>query len=238
MNGLVIDKIEKVCHGLPPTRSFWKSLTAGTYTDRKEVLSWLNDIQNKICPSFTPGIAYLNGKALFPLSLFDALWRTLIVGIDHKNLPFCDDKIYGRELFDAFLALLHHTMSSQGDSPRIETFNRQLLGKAKICVQALDRLSNSTVFRTSQGYVGRGPPLLEKGDHFCVFLEGRTPFVIRKTRSALFGILYTYRLVVECYVEGLMRKGPFDTKPWWREGMMRKEALDVKPRRWRMIIPE
>ncbi len=89
-------------------------------------------------------MAYLNGKALFPLSMFDALWRTLMVGIDHKNSPFCGDKIYGRELFDAFWALLLHTVSSQDDNPRIETFNRHYSRKRKPMCKA------STGFRTGR----------------------------------------------------------------------------------------
>jgi hypothetical protein len=62
INGLFVDEIETVCHGLPPIRSIWNSLTAGTYSDRKEVLSWFNDIRNNICPSLIPGTAHLNGK--------------------------------------------------------------------------------------------------------------------------------------------------------------------------------
>ena len=214
INGIVVDKIEKVCHGLPPTRSIWNSPTAGTYSDRKEVLSWLINIRNNICPSCIPGIAYLNGKALFPPSIFDALWKALIVGIDHKDMQFHYNEINGRELFDAFLALLLHTVSSQDDNPKIETFDTQLYEKAKTYVQALDRLSDWTVFRTSQGYVGRGPPLLQKCDHICVFLGGDTPSVIRKAASAFFGLFRAYRLVGECYVEGLMRKEALYMNPW------------------------
>jgi hypothetical protein len=171
---------------LASNRSIWNSLTASTYSDRKEFLSWFNDIRNNICPSLIPGTAYLNGKALHLLSIFDALWRTLIVGIDHNDVQIRHDEIYGRKLFDAFLALLLHTMSSQDDNPKIGTFDRQLLEKARTYVQTLERLSDWTVFQTSQGYIGRGPPLLQKGDHVCVFLGGNTPFVIRKASSVLF----------------------------------------------------
>ncbi len=58
--------------------------------------------------------------------------------------------------------------------------------------------------------------------HVCVFMGVRTPFVIRKASSVLFGLLHAYRLVGECYVEGLMRK----------------EALDMKPRHWGLIFLE
>lgn len=222
INGVIVDKVEKVCHGLPPARSIWNSLTAGAYSDRKEVLSWLNNIRNNICPSFCTGRAYLNSKALYPLSILDALWCTLIGGFNHKNVEFPHDKIDGRELFDAFLALLLHTVSSQDENPKIETFDRERLEKARAYVQALDRLLDWTAFRTSLGYVGRGPPHLQKGDHVCVFLGGRTPFVIRTSRSALFDISNCYKLVGECYVEGLMKN----------------EALYMSRLRWGPILLE
>jgi Heterokaryon incompatibility protein (HET) len=208
ITGLFVNKIVKVCHGLPATRSIWNSLTVGTYSDRKEVLSLFNNIRNNICPSLIPGTAYLNGKAVHTSWTFDALWCTLIVGIDHQNREISHHQTDGRKLFDAFLALLLHTVSSQDDNPKIETFDRQLLEKARSYVQVLDKLSDWTVFQTSQGYVGRGPPFLQKGDHICVFRGGDTPFVIRKASSLLFGMLYNhiYRLVGECYVEGLMKK--------------------------------
>jgi Heterokaryon incompatibility protein (HET) len=222
INGLFVDKIGKVCNGLSATRSIWNSLTVGTYSDRREVLSWFNNIRNNICPSLIPGPAYLNGKARHPSSHFDALWCTLIIGIEDTNHQIRTHQIDDRKLFDAFLALLLHPVSSQDDNPKIETFDRQLLERARSYVRTLDKLSDWTVFQTSQGYVGRGPPLLQKGDQICVFRGLDTPFVIRKASSLLFGLVHSYRLVGECYVEGLMKK----------------EALPRHPRCWLPIYLE
>ena len=70
----------------------------------------------------------------------------LIVGIDHKDFQFRDDETNGCQLFDAFLALLLHTVSSKYDNPKIETFNSQRLDEAKTYIQTLDRLPNWMVF--------------------------------------------------------------------------------------------
>jgi hypothetical protein len=50
---------------------------------------------------------------------------------------------------------------------------------------------------TSRGYFGLGPPVTSVGDVVCVFLGGRTPFLIRPQED-------TYEIVSESYVHGLM----------------------------------
>jgi hypothetical protein len=88
--------------------------------------------------------------------------------------------------------------------------------KRELMCKLLTDFQTGQCFKTSQRYIGRGPPLLQKGDHVCVFLGGNTPFVIRKASSVLFGIGHTYSLVGECYVEGLMRKEALYMNSWRR----------------------
>ena len=57
---------------------------------------------------------------------------------------------------------------------------------------------NRRVFRTSKGYLGVGPGALQQGDVVSI-LPYRLPFVLRPTSTY-------YRLVGECYVDGIMRE--------------------------------
>lgn len=55
------------------------------------------------------------------------------------------------------------------------------------------------VFTTaSKGYIGIGPPSLERGDGVFVLRGGRVPFILRKVKGNEF------RVVGECYVHGVM----------------------------------
>lgn len=90
--------------------------------------------------------------------------------------------------------------------PKIELFDEARPQKAKKYIERLDQVSDWTLFRTSHGYLGRGPQLLQQDDQICVFLGGRVPFVICKTHSTFFRLFRGYRLLGECYVEGLMKK--------------------------------
>lgn len=104
IGSIVVDEIRTVCEGLPSGRGIWNSLTSGTYLDRMEIASWLNEIRKRVCRSFGPSKPYLNGMSMHPLNTFDALWCTLIAGAHHYNMPVRAEDGRGRERFDAFLA--------------------------------------------------------------------------------------------------------------------------------------
>jgi hypothetical protein len=53
-------------------------------------------------------------------------------------------------------------------------------------------------FVTKMGYFGLAPQSVDVGDRICLFLGGRTPFVIRATEDN------RYRLLGECYTHGIM----------------------------------
>lgn len=53
-------------------------------------------------------------------------------------------------------------------------------------------------FITSNGYMGLAPLSTRSGDLICIFLGGRTPFVLRPDGKN------TYKFIGECYVEGRM----------------------------------
>jgi hypothetical protein len=235
VGGIVIDDIQTVCEGLPSGRSIWSSITSGTYQDRMEIVSWLNKIRNDIHPGHSSTRPYISGKPRnpihLPLSEFDALWRTLIVGTFYDNthiglfpaqegFPPYHETFNAHEGFNDFQALLLHSIASFGDDPRMQEFNPTAFKHAEAYIRALDRVSNWTVFRTVKGYIGRGPPFLKPGDQVCAFMGGRTPFVIRKVFFGPllgFGLFPDHELVGECYVEGLMRKEVTHSSPWrWR----------------------
>ena len=39
-------------------------------------------------------------------------------------------------------------------------------------------MSKSRYFMTEQGYIGRGPLDIEKGDSVCIFFGGKTPYIL------------------------------------------------------------
>jgi len=73
----------------------------------------------------------------------------------------------------------------------------------------MDNCDNRVVFRTSTGYLGFGPSVMEIGDTLCILLGARVPFVLRKVEDH-------YILIGGCYVQGLMK------------GEVTKELLDAK----------
>ena len=210
LHGIVIDRIRKPYPGLPLTRGVWNSLTAGTYQRRKEVLVWYNKTKNGVCQARNLQSPYLNGKDQDAPCLLDAFRRTLVVGFGCEQIRGLAGNLT-REYFDAFTAFLRHTVSRQGGDPKVELFDEDRLKKASSYIQALDQISDWSTFRTSKDYIGRGPPLVQENDYVCVFQGGRTPFNIRQTVSGVFGPCRAYKLVGECYVQGLMRKQAYSS---------------------------
>ena len=78
----------------------------------------------------------------------------------------------------------------------------------------LGRLPTWIVFRTASGYIGRGPPLVKKGDKICVFKGARTPFIIGKADMPRLAPSTFYSPVGECYVEGLMVREATRMSSW------------------------
>ena len=66
--------------------------------------------------------------------------------------------------------------------------------------------NDKTFFNTQEGgYLGVGPPILQKGDRVVILLGGSMPFAIRPTHQG------RYRLIGEVYVLGIMH-GEFMTE--------------------------
>jgi hypothetical protein len=59
------------------------------------------------------------------------------------------------------------------------------------------QMRNRRLFMTTKGYLGSAPISTKLGDKVCVLLGGATPFVVRPEGDC-------YKLVGECYVQGLM----------------------------------
>src|ERR1700712_4192295 len=64
------------------------------------------------------------------------------------------------------------------------------------------------LFYTNVGYLGLGPKFLEPGDVIYILHGGCVPYVLRPAGR------HRYRLVGECYIEGLMEG---QTEEFWRD---------------------
>lgn len=53
------------------------------------------------------------------------------------------------------------------------------------------------VYTTKGGYVGVGPPLMEKDDIVCLIYRTNVPFILRRLKNG-------YALVGESYMHGMM----------------------------------
>lgn len=65
------------------------------------------------------------------------------------------------------------------------------------------------LFRTSKGYIGVGPETMVPGDMVTLLFGGRVPFLLRQLDQR------GYRLVGDCYVQGIMHGEAIDA---WRKG--------------------
>jgi len=54
---------------------------------------------------------------------------------------------------------------------------------------------NRRVFVTKRGYYGIGPPITSQGDICCILFGGKTPYIVRKTKTE-----QNYKLVGECWL--------------------------------------
>lgn len=73
-------------------------------------------------------------------------------------------------------------------------------------------------FKTSQGWQGTASAVMEPGDIIVVLFGSRVPFVLRKCGSA-------YRLVSDCYVQGLMDGEAIDM---WNNGELQLEEFEIR----------
>ncbi len=70
------------------------------------------------------------------------------------------------------------------------------------------------LFSTSSGHIGIGDVTLEPGDLVCVFLGGKTPYIIRPVDQK-------YKFVGECYVRGIMHGEALE------EGLQRRQLITL-----------
>ncbi|OAL51769.1 hypothetical protein IQ07DRAFT_586122 [Pyrenochaeta sp. DS3sAY3a] len=220
--GLIIDDIEVVCRGLSATRSIRKSMNSENWIDRKVIRSWLDMVSSQVCPDSSPLKQYLskdkskpnrsyNKHPLSPAPLSDdnALASVLIMGssYDGKQMGW-DMHTPLASMYQAFILCV-----KMGVRPCDLQAEPVVANGLNAYIDSLDRVPNWTVFRTSSGYIGRGAPLVKKGDKVCCFEGARTPFVIRKAVVPW----SSYHLVGECYVEGLMSREAERMSVWkWR----------------------
>jgi hypothetical protein len=216
--GVIIDDIEVVCPGLAAERSIIRSLQSDNWIDRKVVRSWLEKIHTQICPhgGFKPYItAHIYpqtgeyGSASGPPEDLRALASALIACTDDKGGPLRNFRTRGShdectDLYKMFVVEVGRSAARPLSSTQRNVKEGSEQRGAIAYARSLDRFANWTVFRTKYGYIGRGPPLVRKGDKVCVFEGGRTPFVLREARIPWYKPATLYHLVGECYVEGLM----------------------------------
>ena len=70
------------------------------------------------------------------------------------------------------------------------------------------------LFSTFSGHIGIGGVTLEPGDLVCVFLGGRTPFIIRPVDQK-------YKFVGDCYLHGIMQGEALE------EGLQRRQLITL-----------
>ena len=70
------------------------------------------------------------------------------------------------------------------------------------------------LFSTLSDHIGQGDVMLEPGDLVCVFLGGRTPFIIRPVDQK-------YKFVGECYLHGIMHGEALE------EGLQRRQLITL-----------
>ena len=70
------------------------------------------------------------------------------------------------------------------------------------------------LFSTASGHIGLGNVTLEPGDLVCVFLGGRTPFIIRPVGEK-------YQFVGDCYVHGIMQGQALE------EGLQKRQLITL-----------
>jgi hypothetical protein len=219
IRGIMVDDITVVCRGLPSTRSIRRSMDSENWIDRKVIRSWLNMVRSQVCPgryskpylglSATKGPAQTLLRA--PMLESHALASALIVGSSYEGQPMSFNSVR------CPLELMYNTFKTcveEGRRPSEISGSVDVTNGLDAYLSALDRLPSWTVFRTTTGYIGRGPPLLKKGDKICVFEGARTPFIIRKSNLTRYAPVTWYDLVGECYVEGLMRKEATHMSIW------------------------
>ena len=78
--------------------------------------------------------------------------------------------------------------------------------------------TNRRFYVTSKGLYGLGPPVASVGDIVCIFLGGRTPFLIRASEKY-------YEVVSETYVQGLMRGEAVDAL---KRGILKEETFPLR----------
>jgi hypothetical protein len=93
-------------------------------------------------------------------------------------------------------------------------------GDGHIRVRMALTSANRRFYSTSKGLYGLGPPVTSIGDIVCVFLGGKTPFLIRASEKY-------YEIVSETYVQGLMSGEAVDAL---KRGILKEETFALRRR--------
>ena len=73
------------------------------------------------------------------------------------------------------------------------------------------------MFQTKAGYLGLGPRMLQQGDLVFILFGGKTPYLLRPNGTG-------YKLVGECYVDGMMRG---EVQHWVNQGTRTPRSVDI-----------
>lgn len=110
----------------------------------------------------------------------EAIWRTPIGDILRVNT---DDAVRASPaVFSAYEETLLHALGDESVNYRV----------------SMHKMTNKRPFLSRLGYVGIGPKYLQPGDVIVVLTRSSLPYVARPTREG------RYRLVGECYCDGIM----------------------------------
>ena len=161
------------------------------WIDRKVIRSSLNMVRSQVCPdtlsksclsrSKTKPLAQASTRA--PSLERQALASALIVGSTYGGKPagLTSPHTPLSMMYQMFERCVEEDIRPCEISLSVEASNA-----LNAYSKALDRLPSWTAFRTASGYIGRGPPLVRRGDKVCIFEDARTPFTIRKATTPRF----------------------------------------------------
>ena len=145
----------------------------------------------------------------------DAFWRTVIVNATHESMPAPPE--YREHFVSYIVGMWWFLLLGNGWEPPLPrvTDLQEFVGveteSLKLFASALADAGYHKFFITKGGYIGLGPPGMDKNDVVCVLLGGHVPFLLRERVGNDDG-RKRYTLVGECYVHGFVNGEGLDSE--------------------------
>uniref|UniRef100_L2FGN4 Heterokaryon incompatibility domain-containing protein n=1 Tax=Colletotrichum fructicola (strain Nara gc5) TaxID=1213859 RepID=L2FGN4_COLFN len=180
-----------------------KVIQVAGYTSSKHAWDVIGDILGWLRVA---GLKVPFGSRPFKAPAQQAFWRTLVA-----NLVMIEKELRCQRLDDGYVGVYEDWLSSAISSWRLGRMP-PLDGRF---IEALHCATYGRgLFVTEKGNVGLCHPGVKSGDEIWVLKGGRVPFILRKQLQSHGGHEPTrYRLVGDCYLDGVMDGEVFKAKP-------------------------